>query len=54
MIASLLALIYSLVFHAGDWPLIIVIGILTIFIFYRHRANIKRIINKTEPKVKWL
>ncbi|MGE7780329.1 glycerol-3-phosphate 1-O-acyltransferase PlsY [Peribacillus sp. NPDC097264] len=54
MIACLLALIYSLVFHFGDWALIIVIGILTVFIFYRHRANIKRIIDKTEPKVKWL
>ncbi|MFC9598252.1 glycerol-3-phosphate 1-O-acyltransferase PlsY [Peribacillus butanolivorans] len=54
MIACLLALIYSLVFHTDDWALIIVIGILTIFIFYRHRANIKRIIDKTEPKVKWL
>ena len=54
MIACLLALIYSLIFHFGDWLLIIVISILTIFIFYRHRANIKRIIDKTEPKVKWL
>ncbi|MFD9625580.1 glycerol-3-phosphate 1-O-acyltransferase PlsY [Peribacillus muralis] len=54
MIASLLAFIYSLVFHTDDWPLITVIGLFTIFIFYRHRANIKRIIDKTEPKVKWL
>ncbi|MFE3975974.1 MULTISPECIES: glycerol-3-phosphate 1-O-acyltransferase PlsY [Peribacillus] len=54
MIACLLALIYCLVFHTNDLALIIVIGILTIFIFYRHRANIKRIIDKTEPKVKWL
>ncbi|PJN88806.1 glycerol-3-phosphate 1-O-acyltransferase PlsY [Bacillus sp. mrc49] len=54
MIASLLAFIYSLVFHAGDWALITVIGVFMIFIFYRHRANIKRIIDKTEPKVKWL
>ncbi|MFJ7754724.1 glycerol-3-phosphate 1-O-acyltransferase PlsY [Peribacillus muralis] len=54
MIASLLAFIYSLVFHTGDWALITVIGTFTIFIFYRHRANIKRIIDKTEPKVKWL
>lgn len=54
MIACLLALIYSLIFHFGDWLLIIVISILTVFIFYRHRANIKRIIDKTEPKVKWL
>lgn len=54
MIACLLALIYSLIFHFGDWLLIIVISLLTIFIFYRHRANIKRIIDKTEPKVKWL
>ena len=37
-----------------DQGLIILTSILTIFIFFRHRANIKRIINKTEPKIKWM
>jgi acyl phosphate:glycerol-3-phosphate acyltransferase len=27
--------------------------LLASFIFYRHHANIRRILNKTEPKVKW-
>ncbi|WP_409293686.1 glycerol-3-phosphate 1-O-acyltransferase PlsY [Peribacillus sp. SCS-26] len=46
------ALIYTLVIW--DIPLIIVISVLTIFILYRHRANLVRIKNGTEPKVKWL
>ena len=37
-----------------DLGLFIVITILTIFVIYRHRANIKRILNKTEPKIKWM
>jgi acyl phosphate:glycerol-3-phosphate acyltransferase len=50
--AAIIAIIYS--FIDGDIPLIIVVLILASFVFYRHRANIKRIINKTEPKIKWL
>ncbi|WP_053219547.1 glycerol-3-phosphate 1-O-acyltransferase PlsY [Virgibacillus senegalensis] len=34
--------------------LFIVTSLLTLFVFYRHRANIKRIINKTEPKITWM
>ncbi|MCA1058722.1 glycerol-3-phosphate 1-O-acyltransferase PlsY [Rossellomorea aquimaris] len=52
MIAAVLAFTYSV--FTGDIPLIIVVGILTIFVVYRHRANIVRIKNKTEPKIKWL
>ncbi|WP_442970778.1 glycerol-3-phosphate 1-O-acyltransferase PlsY [Rossellomorea sp. LJF3] len=52
MIAAVLAFTYSI--FTGDIPLIIVVGILTIFVIYRHRANIVRIKNKTEPKIKWL
>ncbi|MGD6956536.1 glycerol-3-phosphate 1-O-acyltransferase PlsY [Rossellomorea aquimaris] len=52
MIAAVLAFTYSI--FTGDIPLIIVVGILTIFVVYRHRANIVRIKNKTEPKIKWL
>lgn len=54
MITALVALITSFFYKGFDLPLVIVITILTIFIFYRHRANIKRIMNGTEPKVKWL
>jgi acyl phosphate:glycerol-3-phosphate acyltransferase len=52
MLAGVYGIIYSL--FTKEIPLIIVITLLTIFVIYRHRANIKRIINKTEPKVKWL
>lgn len=37
-----------------DTGLIIVISALTIFVFYRHKENIKRIKNKTEPKITWM
>lgn len=37
-----------------DIVLIIVLAALTIFVFYRHKDNIKRIKNKTEPKITWL
>ncbi|CAH0347414.1 glycerol-3-phosphate 1-O-acyltransferase PlsY [Bacillus sp. CECT 9360] len=53
MIVAVVAVIYTLITTPKD-PLIIVISILAIFIFYRHRANIRRIIDKTEPKIKWL
>lgn len=52
MIAAVAAFIYAL--FTGDIPLIIVVTILAFFVIYRHRANIKRIRNKTEPKIKWL
>ncbi len=52
MFGGLVALIYSIIIQ--DILLIIVVAILTLFVVYRHRANIKRIIDKTEPKVKWL
>jgi acyl phosphate:glycerol-3-phosphate acyltransferase len=54
MIAAIVALIYTLVFYTNDIPLLIVVAVITIFVFYRHRANIKRIINRTEPKITWL
>ena len=54
MIAALAALFYCLIFELNDWPFTTVILIINIFIFYRHRANIKRIMEKSEPKIKWL
>jgi acyl phosphate:glycerol-3-phosphate acyltransferase len=52
MLAGVSGVVYSL--FTKDIPLIIVITLLTLFVVYRHRANIKRIVDKTEPKVKWL
>jgi glycerol-3-phosphate acyltransferase PlsY len=52
MIGGVIAFIYSLIVQ--DTPLTIIVTILTAFVVYRHRANIKRIMNKTEPKVNLL
>lgn len=57
MIAGIVAIFYVLIFGIVDKldiPLLIVITLLASFVIYRHRANIKRIMNKTEPKIKWL
>lgn len=52
ILTAISAFIYTL--FTGDIPLIIVVGALSFFVVYRHRANITRIKNKTEPKIKWL
>jgi len=57
MLAGVAAIIYTIIngiWHGWDVPLLIVVLILNVFVFYRHRTNIKRIMNKTEPKIKWL
>ncbi|MCL6615903.1 MAG: glycerol-3-phosphate 1-O-acyltransferase PlsY [Anoxybacillus ayderensis] len=53
MLTGVYATAYAFIW-TDDIPLRIVVTLLTLFVFYRHRANIKRILNKTEPKVKWL
>ncbi|MFD2760317.1 glycerol-3-phosphate 1-O-acyltransferase PlsY [Lentibacillus juripiscarius] len=52
MVTGIIAIIVSALFR--DLGLIIVTAALTIFVFYRHRENIKRIKNKTEPKITWM
>ncbi|GAA0444772.1 glycerol-3-phosphate 1-O-acyltransferase PlsY [Lentibacillus halophilus] len=52
MITGIVAIIVSALF--GDIGLVIVTAALTIFVLYRHRENIKRIKNKTEPKITWM
>ncbi|MFJ7972372.1 glycerol-3-phosphate 1-O-acyltransferase PlsY [Psychrobacillus sp. NPDC096389] len=57
MILAVIALIYSIVYYftaEKDWPLIAMLVLIAVFIFYRHRTNIQRIKNGTEPKVKWI
>ncbi|MFD1037875.1 glycerol-3-phosphate 1-O-acyltransferase PlsY [Virgibacillus byunsanensis] len=34
--------------------LIVIMSVLAIFVLYRHSENIKRIKDKTEPKIKWM
>lgn len=53
MVAGFCGFIYSLLLW-DDKLLMAIMAILTIFVVYRHRANIKRIVNKTEPKVSWI
>jgi len=52
MVTGIVSIIVSLLIK--DIGLIIVIVSLTIFVFYRHKDNIKRIKNKTEPKITWM
>ncbi|MFD3445674.1 glycerol-3-phosphate 1-O-acyltransferase PlsY [Microbacteriaceae bacterium 4G12] len=51
MVTAVAALIASIIVR--DIPFLIVMLFLATFVIYRHRANIVRIINKTEPKVKF-
>lgn len=55
-LSSMLTGIYAVVFSIfyGDVILTSVVSVLALFVIYRHRANIKRIKEKTEPKVKWI
>lgn len=52
IIAGIFAVIYTL--FTGDIPLILVVLALASFVIIRHRTNLKRIRDKTEPKVKWI
>lgn len=52
MITGIVAIITSIIFR--DMSLIIITSALTIFVFLRHKDNIKRIKNKTEPKITWM
>jgi len=57
MIAGITAFLFALIsgiVQKWDIPLLIVVLFFASFVIYRHRANIKRILNKTEPKIKWL
>ena len=55
-LSSIITGIFAFTFalFKGDLPLIVVVGFLAGFVIWRHRANIQRIMDKTEPKVKWL
>ncbi len=52
MVTGIIAVISSAILqHVG---LIMITSVLTLFVIYRHRTNIKRILNKTEPKITWM
>ncbi|CAM4244682.1 glycerol-3-phosphate acyltransferase [Bacillus manliponensis] len=50
MITAVAAVIAAIVFKGTDTFYLVAICILAAIVIYRHRANIGRIINKTEPK----
>lgn len=52
MLTGVVATIIS--FFLNDALLFSLVIILTLFVIYRHRENIKRIINKEEPKITWM
>lgn len=52
IITGFVAVIASFLFQ--DTGLIIVTALLMLFVTYRHKANIKRIREKTEPKITWM
>lgn len=54
--AAVVAFIYALIFAIleKEYLLLFIVTILAVFIFYRHRSNISRIKDGTEPKVNWL
>ncbi|KIL48762.1 glycerol-3-phosphate acyltransferase [Jeotgalibacillus alimentarius] len=53
MSAALFGIIYCLIF-TNDLFLTLIVGVMSIFIVIRHKDNIARIKNKTEPKIKWM
>ncbi|HWI48178.1 MAG TPA: glycerol-3-phosphate 1-O-acyltransferase PlsY [Rummeliibacillus sp.] len=56
MFAAVVAFIYALIYAIleKEYLLLIIITIIVVFIFYRHRTNISRIKHGTEPKITWL
>ncbi|MGP4059942.1 glycerol-3-phosphate 1-O-acyltransferase PlsY [Halobacillus sp. H74] len=52
MVSGIIGIIATLIVE--DYGLTLIITLFTIFVIYRHRSNIKRIINKTEPKITWM
>jgi len=52
MITGVISVIAAFFFN--DILLIAIVFVVTIFVFYRHRENIKRIRDGTEPKIKWM
>ncbi|MBA2173996.1 glycerol-3-phosphate 1-O-acyltransferase PlsY [Halobacillus locisalis] len=52
MVSGVVGVIATLLVQ--DYLLMIVLSLFTIFVIYRHRANIQRIMNKTEPKITWM
>ncbi|TDL34931.1 glycerol-3-phosphate 1-O-acyltransferase PlsY [Jeotgalibacillus sp. S-D1] len=53
MIAGIFAILYSVLF-TDDPALIAIVCVMSAFVIIRHRTNIIRIKNGTEPKITWM
>lgn len=53
IIAGVFAISYSIIL-TNDPPLMIIVSLMAGFVIVRHRSNITRIRNGTEPKIKWM
>ncbi len=57
LLGAIAGLFYGLIeffLFDGGWQKLALLALFSVFIIYRHRTNIARIMNKTESKVKWL
>lgn len=53
MLASLVAFGFT-IFFTNNLVLQVSVGVFSLFIIYRHRSNITKIMNKTESKITWM
>ena len=54
MVAATISIFIAYFATGGDWIFTLNFILIDILIFYRHRANIKRLLNGTETKVTWI
>ncbi|MGD7043809.1 glycerol-3-phosphate 1-O-acyltransferase PlsY [Jeotgalibacillus proteolyticus] len=53
MTAGVFAVLYC-IFFADDPALLIIVSLMAGFVIIRHKSNISRIRNQTEPKINWM
>ncbi len=51
VIAAALLPILVILFHGQEMPLVVFSFLVSILIIYKHRSNVKRLIDRTEPRV---
>lgn len=54
MVSTLVSALSSLFFVNGQYWITIALVLVSLFIIYRHKSNIERILNKTESKITWM
>ena len=54
MVAATISIFIAYFATGGDWIFTLNFILIDILVFYRHRANIKRLMNGTEGKVTWI